>query len=277
MQPVVKEEIVQPKIEKEDEKDEAVIQHLLEDIKGSFESQFEMDLQNFGSHETQTFSNHEFSMSNTFNLSSLDDLSKDSFVGPPALSTGVTSGSSDAMFGGAGPSLELPGLVDSWEEKEREENSGQGIPYGQVQNNLIRQNLTFVGRAQGQGELSQDLAYSRVGHDDDYRGQHEIFSREPEDLTFSNRRPEDLTFSHRPPEDLSFGQGEPEDLTFTARPPDDLTFGNTEPEDLTFGSNRSNQQNLASGQTNSRFGTTSAFLSAGTISQEQFLNMFDQD
>merc|ERR1719334_3006566 len=129
---------------------------------------------------------------------------------PPVLSTGVTSGSSDAMFGGAGPSLELPGLVDSWEEKEREENSGQGIPYGQVQNNLIRQNLTFVGRAQGQGELSQDLAYSRVGHDDDYRGQHEIFSREPEDLTF------------------------------TARPPDDLTFGNTEPEDLTFGSNRSN-------------------------------------
>jgi len=277
MQPVVKEEIVQPKIEKEDEKDEAVIQHLLEDIKGSFESQFEMDLQNFGSHETQTFSNHEFSMSNTFNLSSLDDLSKDSFVGPPVLSTGVTSGSSDAMFGGAGPSLELPGLVDSWEDKEREEHSGQGIPYGQVQNNLIRQNLTFVGRAQGQGELSQDLAYSRVGHDDDYRGQHEIFSREPEDLTFSNRRPEDLTFTHRPTEDLSFGQGEPEDLTFTARPPDDLTFGNTEPEDLTFGSNRSNQQNLASEQTNSRFGTTSAFLSAGTISQEQFLNMFDQD
>jgi len=59
-QQVVKEEIIQPKIEKEDDKDEAVIQHLLEDIKGSFENQFEMDLQNFGSHEGQTFSNQDY-------------------------------------------------------------------------------------------------------------------------------------------------------------------------------------------------------------------------
>ena len=273
----VKEEIIQLKEEKEEEKDEAVIQHLLEDIKGSFESQFEMDLQNFGNHEEPTFSNQDFSMTNAFNLSSLDDLSKDSFAGPPVLSTGVTSGSSDAMFGGAGSGLELPGLVASWEDKAHEDHREQRIQYSQE--NSFRQNISFSGRSQS--DPSQDLPYSRLGRDGDgvFRGQEELFDREPEDLTFSSRRSDSLSFSHRPPEDLTFGHSEPEDLTFS-RHSEDLTFGNSEPQDLTFSSNRSSQQQqqLGSDQTNTtEFGSTSGFLSAGTISQEQFLDMFDQD
>jgi len=285
IQTSVKEEIIQPKEEKDEEKDEAVIQHLLEDIKGSFESQFEMDLQNFGNHEEPTFSNQEFSMTNAFNLSSLDDLSKDSFVGPPVLSTGVTSGSSDAMFGGAGSGLELPGLVASWEDKEQDHHREQSIRYSQ--DDSFRQNISFSERSHG--DPSQDLPYPRLGRDGGFRVQEETFDREPEDLTFSSRRSESLSFSHRTPEDLTFGHSEPEDLTFSRHPedltfsrhPEDITFGNTEPQDLTFGSTRANQQQqqqLVSEQTNTtEFGSTSAFLSAGTISQEQFLNMFDQD
>jgi len=270
IQTPVKEELIQPKEEKDEEKDEAVIQHLLEDIKGSFESQFEMDLQNFGNHDEPPFSNQEFSMTNAFNLGSLDDLSKDSFVGPPVLSTGVTSGSSDAMFGGAGSDLELPGLVASWEDKEQEDHREQRIQYSQ--GDSFRQNISFSERSPV--DPSQDLPYSRLGRDEGFRGQEEMFDREPEDLTFSSRRSESLSFSHRPPEDLTFVHSEPEDLTFS-RHPEDLTFGNTEPQDLTFSTTRANQQQQQTNTT--EFGSTSAFLSAGTISQEQFLNMFDQD
>jgi len=264
----VKEEMIIPK---EEEKDEAVIQNLLEDIKGSFESQFEMDLQNFGNHEEQTFSNQEFAMTNDFNLSTLDELSKDSFVGQPVLTSGVTSGSSDAMFGGAAAGLELPGLVASWQDKEQVEHREQRIQYSQEQENSFRQDLSFN---RSQDDLSQDMSYDRQSQGIAYRDQRDLFtSREPEDLTFGNRGPEDLTFGHRQPEDLTFGHREPEDLTFS-RPPEDLTFAHTEPEDLTFGQRH---HQLGSEQPGNQFGSTSAFLSAGSISQEQFLNMFDQD
>lgn len=264
VQHVVKEEPVQ---HKEEEKDEAVIQNLLEDIKGSFESQFEMDLETFGRHEEPSFSNQDFAMTNAFNLSSLDELSKDSFVGQPVLTSGVTSGSSDAMFGGVGAGLELPGLVASWEDKEEVGHREQPIQYSQEQENSFRQQEMSFSRSHD--DLSQDMTYARENQNINFREQPDLFSgTEPEDLTFGHREPEDLTFSHRQPEDLTFGHREPEDLTFN-RPPADLTFAHTEPEDLTFG-------HRGSEQAGSQYGS-SAFLSAGTISQEQFLNMFDQD
>jgi len=239
----------------EEGKDEAVIHNLLEDIKGTFESQFEMDLETFGNHEEQGFSNQDFSMSNAFNLSTLDDLSKDSFVGQ----TSLTSGSSDAMFGGVGSAgLELPGLVAQWQDKDvprHQEQNNPGIAYRQ------QTELSF----RSQEGLSQDMHYGS-----DHQGMN---FRQHQDL-FNSREPEDLTFAHRQPEDLTFGHREPEDLSFSHRQPEDLTFGHSEPEDLTF-THRQSQQ-LGSNQTNSEFGT-SAFLSPGTISQEQFLNMFDQD
>jgi len=263
-QHVVKDEPLQ---HKEDEKDEAVIQNLLEDIKGSFESQFEMDLETFGRHEEQSFSTQDFAMTNAFNLSSLDELSKDSFVGQPVLSSGVTSGSSDAMFGGVGAGLELPGLVASWEDKEEVGHREQPIQYSQEQENSFRhQEMAF---SRSHDDLSQDMTYARENQSINFRGQPDLFSgAEPEDLTFSHREPEDLSFTNRQPEDLTFGHREPEDLTFN-RPPEDLTFAHTEPEDLTFG-------HRGSEQAADQFGS-SGFLSAGTISQEHFLNMFDQD
>merc|ERR1719508_493265 len=227
----------------EEEKDEAVIQNLLEDIKGSFESQFEMDLETFGNHEEQTFSNQDFAMTNAFNLSTLDELSKDSFVGQSALASGVTSGSSDAMFGGAGAGLELPGLVASWQEKD-EERQREQIHFRQDQEISYReqQDLSF----RGQEDLSQDMPYTT---------EHQGLNFREQEL-FSSREPEDLTFGHR---------SEPEDLTFGHRQPQDLTFGHTEPEDLTSG-HRASQQ-LGSDQSGTEFGS-SGFLSAGSISQE---------
>eukprot|EP00092_Neocalanus_flemingeri_P027825 GFUD01030208.1.p1 GENE.GFUD01030208.1~~GFUD01030208.1.p1 ORF type:complete len:617 (-),score=204.44 GFUD01030208.1:107-1957(-) len=259
----------------EEEKDEAVIQNLLEDIKGSFESQFEMDLETFGSHEEQSFSNQDFAMTNAFNLSSLDELSKDSFVGQPALVSGVTSGSSDAMFGGAGAGLELPGLVASWQDKEEVGHREQDMQFRQEQGVAYRQGQQGGMSFRGQDDISQDMPYTTEHQGMNFREQQELFSsRVPEDLTFDNREPEDLTFGNREPEDLTFGHRQPEDLTFGHREPVNLAFGHTEPEDLTFGHRESQQ--LASDQTANEFGT-SAFLSAGSISQEQFLNMFDQD
>jgi len=267
-QPAHKSEVIGAKslgasnVVKVEEKDEAVIQNLLEDIKGSFESQFEMDLETFGSHEEQSFSNQDFAMTNAFNLSSLDDLSKDSFVGQPALSGGVTSGSSDAMFGGAGAGLELPGLVASWQDKEEErhrEQQGQYRQEQEIQDYRQQQELSFSG----QDDLSQDMQYPGDNQGINFREQQELFSR-----------PQNLSFGHNQPQDLTFGHAEPEDLTFGHRQPEDLTFGHNEPEDLTFGHRES--QEIGSDQVVSQYGT-SPFLSAGSISQEQFLNMFDQD
>ena len=89
-------------VEDEEDKDESVIHNLLEDIKGSFENQFEMDLESFGGPEEPSLSNSDFGIEAPFNFSSLDDLSKDSFNSQPVLSSGVTGGSSDLLLGGAG-------------------------------------------------------------------------------------------------------------------------------------------------------------------------------
>lgn len=80
----------------EDKDEEEVIQNLLEDIKGSFESQFDMDLDTFGGTEGSS----DFGMATSFNLSSLDVLSKDSFVDQNLLGPPIVGGSSDEMFGG---------------------------------------------------------------------------------------------------------------------------------------------------------------------------------
>merc|ERR1712183_124590 len=68
----------------EDKEEEEVIQNLLEDIKGSFESQFDMDLDTFGGTEGSS----DFGVATPFNLSSLDVLSKDSFVDQNLLGPG---------------------------------------------------------------------------------------------------------------------------------------------------------------------------------------------
>jgi len=82
--------------------DETVIQSLLDDIKGSFEDQFEMDLDPFAS--------QDFGMTSAFNLGNFDEDSFNSTrppsremfqqSGPSRASGGVASVSSDAMFGG---------------------------------------------------------------------------------------------------------------------------------------------------------------------------------
>ena len=82
--------------------DETVIQSLLDDIKGSFESQFEMDLDPFGNTVGPSFSSQDFGMTETFNLSNFDENSFDSKPPPSSNPAGVASVSSDAMFSGAG-------------------------------------------------------------------------------------------------------------------------------------------------------------------------------
>ena len=98
-----------------EDKDEAVIHNLLEDIKGSFENQFDMDLDTFDAAEVGS----DFGMGAPFNLGSLDVLSKESFSEPAILDRSIASGSSDAMFGGgaATAGLTIPefgGRVPEW-------------------------------------------------------------------------------------------------------------------------------------------------------------------
>ena len=64
------------------EEDETVIQSLLDDIKGSFESQFEMDLDPFGASVGPAFSSQDFGMSSAFSLASFDDSSFESSTPP---------------------------------------------------------------------------------------------------------------------------------------------------------------------------------------------------
>merc|ERR1712192_183167 len=126
----------------------------------------------------------------------------------------------------------------------------QPIQYSQEQENSFRQQEMALSRSHD--NLSRDMTYAGENQSINFRGQPDLFSgTEPEDLTFGHREPEDLTFTNRQPEDLTFGHREPEDLTFN-RPPEDLTFGH-----------RGSEQTAAD-----QFGS-SAFLSAGTISQEQ--------
>ena len=98
------------------DEDETVIQSLLDDIKGSFEDQFEMDLDPFGNTVGPSFASQDFGMTSSFNLGNFDE---DSFgsTGPPSRemfqqsgqsqqSGGVASVSSDAMFSGVGGMVE---------------------------------------------------------------------------------------------------------------------------------------------------------------------------
>ena len=94
----IKVPVPEPKIDPqgnrgEEDKDEATIQNLLEDIKGSFENQFDMDLDTFDT----AAATGDFSMNAPFNL---EELAKDNFNDGNILSKTLTSSSSDAMFGG---------------------------------------------------------------------------------------------------------------------------------------------------------------------------------
>ena len=94
----MKQENIEPEPEtNQEDKEEAVIQNLLEDIKGSFENQFDMDLDSFGAGGDES---SDFSMTTPFNLSSLDVLSKESFDDGSVLNKNLPGPSSDAMFGG---------------------------------------------------------------------------------------------------------------------------------------------------------------------------------
>jgi len=116
----IKVPVPEPKIDPqgnrgEDDKDEATIQNLLEDIKGSFENQFDMDLDTFDT----AAATGDFSMNAPFNL---EELAKDNFNDGNILSKTLTSSSSDAMFGGGSSShvLNIPvfGRSQTWSSHE---------------------------------------------------------------------------------------------------------------------------------------------------------------
>jgi len=120
-QPVVQEEAAPVKTEE----DETVIQNLLDDIKGSFESQFEMDLDSFGTSVPlgPSFSSQDFGMTEAFALSTFDEDSFGSSRSPgrelfqAGPSGGVRGVASDAMFSGAG--MEEPAGV-AWSPAAQE-------------------------------------------------------------------------------------------------------------------------------------------------------------
>jgi len=117
-------ETKQPEHVEEEKEEEEVIQNLLEDIKGSFESQFDMDLDTFGGTEGSS----DFGMATPFNLSSLDVLSKDSFVDQNLLGPGIVGGSSDAMFGGNSISLNIPDFEQDWNEEKDDVRKSIELP-----------------------------------------------------------------------------------------------------------------------------------------------------
>ena len=93
---------------KQEERDETVIQDLLEDIKGSFDSQFDMDMDSFGGAEVSS----DFGMGSEFNLGALEGFTDSS---PTILDRSVSAapGSSDAMFGGTSEPLNIPQYIPS--------------------------------------------------------------------------------------------------------------------------------------------------------------------
>lgn len=112
------------------DEDETVIQSLLDDIKGSFEDQFEMDLDPFGNTVGPSFASQDFGMTSSFNLSNFDE---DSFGSnrPPSRemfqqsgqaqqSGGVASVSSDAMFSGVGGMVEDPVSEPVWSSTDQD-------------------------------------------------------------------------------------------------------------------------------------------------------------
>ena len=120
----------------EDKDEEEVIQNLLEDIKGSFESQFDMDLDTFGGTEGSS----DFGMATSFNLSSLDVLSKDSFVDQNLLGPPIVGGSSDEMFGGNSIPLNIPDFEQDWNEEKEDVSKSLDLP---MQRSLM-EDLSFV-------------------------------------------------------------------------------------------------------------------------------------
>ena len=134
----------------EDREEEEVIQNLLEDIKGSFESQFDMDLDTFGGTEGSS----DFGMATPFNLSSLDALSKDSFVDQNLLGPGIVGGSSDAMFGGNSLSLNIPDFEQDWQE-EKEGNAGKGLSLPLQDEGSLMDELSFVSGPEMTGRSDQ--------------------------------------------------------------------------------------------------------------------------
>jgi len=112
------------------DEDETVIQSLLDDIKGSFEDQFEMDLDPFGNTVGPSFASQDFGMTSSFNLANFDE---DSFssTGPSSRemfhqngqsqqSGGVASVSSDAMFSGVGGMVEDPATEPVWSSTDQD-------------------------------------------------------------------------------------------------------------------------------------------------------------
>ena len=187
-----------------DKEEEEVIQNLLEDIKGSFESQFDMDLDTFG----ETEGSSDFGMATSFNLSSLDVLSKDSFVDQNLLGSGIVGGSSDEMFGGNPLSLNIPDFEPDWNEEKENVRKSLDLPL--------------------QRSLMDDLSFVSAG-----------------------------------------GEGE-------ARPHQASYFPHVDTGDssLTYDSQFSSQQHDVNNQ---NVFSAPSYLPSGTLSQDQFLNMFDED
>lgn len=104
-------------------KEESSILNLLDDIKGSFERQFDMNLEDFGNDtEEHAFANQEF---NTFSMTDFSsghqqDMLESGSSNPPSDSLlqyhSSNMGSSDAMFGGGLLEEEggLPCIINSW-------------------------------------------------------------------------------------------------------------------------------------------------------------------
>ena len=196
----------------EDREEEEVIQNLLEDIKGSFESQFDMDLDTFGGTEGSS----DFGMATPFNLSSLDALSKDSFVDQNLLGPGIVGGSSDAMFGGNSLSLNIPDFEQDWQE-EKDSNAGKGLSLPLQDEGSLMDELSFVSEPEMTGRSDQS-GYFAV-------------------QTGASRHPQAVV------------------PQFSSQ----------------FSSDQQNQ--------NQNVFTTPSYLPPGTLSlsQDQFLNMFDED
>ena len=134
----------------EDREEEEVIQNLLEDIKGSFESQFDMDLDTFGGTEGSS----DFGMATPFNLSSLDALSKDSFVDQNLLGPGIVGGSADAMFGGNSLSLNIPDFEQDWQEA-KDSTAGKGLSLPLQDEGSLMDELSFVSGPEMTGRSDQ--------------------------------------------------------------------------------------------------------------------------
>ena len=196
----------------EDREEEEVIQNLLEDIKGSFESQFDMDLDTFGGTEGSS----DFGMATPFNLSSLDALSKDSFVDQNLLGPGIVGGSADAMFGGNSLSLNIPDFEQDWQEA-KDSNAGKGLSLPLQDEGSLMDELSFVSGPEMTGRSDQS-GYFAV-------------------QTGSSRHPQAVV------------------PQFSSQ----------------FSSDQQNQ--------NQNVFTTPSYLPPGTLSlsQDQFLNMFDED